>query len=410
MATRDFSYLVAPFTAPDFFNHYWQKAALVMKRDEADRYRSLIEATDAAAILSMASELPPAEVEVIGEIRTSETSGESKNALADLFTKGATIRVRAIERFCEPLGNLCRELEGELAFPVRANLYCTPGNSRGFNLHFDTHEVFVLQLFGKKQWQIFEPTLRLPLEFVPPLPFENDREALKRFRGGRESGQSDIKETEQGPLVLEALLEPGDCLYLPRGFVHQAVAHDEPSVHLTIGIHVLTWLDLLSVALGQAAYRNEDLRRALPMGLFKEGANSGEFEKEFNALGQLFVRDSVFADVVREIAESFAQSRKAGSPAGNHGSVGEVDRFDRETRVEGNGQLRFYLAADGTMAGLACDQKEFWLPVGFAHALRFIAEQKVFKPLELPGSMTDNGKLSFVRHLVKDGFLRVAPD
>jgi hypothetical protein len=407
MATLDFSYLVAPFTATDFFNHYWQKAALVMKRDEAGRYRSLIEAADAAAILSMASELPPAEVEVIGEIRTSETSGESKNALVDLFTKGATIRVRAIERFCEPLGNLCRDLEEELAFPVRANLYCTPGNSRGFNLHFDTHEVFVLQLFGKKQWQIFEPTVRLPLEFVPPLPFENDREALKRFRGGRESGQSDIKETELGPLVLEALLEPGDCLYLPRGFVHQAVAHDEPSVHLTLGIHVLTWLDLLSVALGQAAYRNEDLRRALPMGLFKEGNNSVEFEKEFNALGQLFVRDSVFADAVSEIAESFAQ-RRAESPGGHKDWVGEMGTVDRETKVEGNGQLRFYLAADGTMAGLACGQKEFWLPVSFASALRFVAAQSVFLPSEIPGLVGDNGKLTFVRHLLKDGFLRIA--
>ena len=408
MAKLDFSYLVAPFTATEFFDHYWQKTALLMKRDETDRYRSLIEATDAAAILSMASGLPAAEVEVIGGIKTSETSGESTNVLADLFGKGATIRVRAIERFCEPLGNLCRNLAGELAFPVRANLYCTPGNSRGFNLHFDTHEVFVLQLFGKKQWQIFEPTVRLPLEFVPPLPFENDREALKRFRGGRESGQDDIKQSELGPLVLEALLQPGDCLYLPRGFVHQAVAHDEPSVHLTIGIHVLTWLDLLSVALGQAAYRNEDFRRALPTELFKDGNNAGEFEKKFNALGQLFVRDAAFANAVNEIADSFAQSQSGGSPVGHQDAVGEMSTVDRETKVEGNGQLRFYLASDGTMAGLACGQKEFWLPVGFAHALRFVSEQKVFSPLELPGSMTDNGKLAFVRHLVKDGFLRVA--
>jgi ribosomal protein L16 Arg81 hydroxylase len=66
MAKLDFSYLVAPFTAADFFDNYWQKAALVMERDETDRYRNLIEARDAAAIISMASELPAAEVEVIG--------------------------------------------------------------------------------------------------------------------------------------------------------------------------------------------------------------------------------------------------------------------------------------------------------------------------------------------------------
>jgi ribosomal protein L16 Arg81 hydroxylase len=408
MAKLDFSYLIAPFTAADFFDRYWQKSALVIKRGETDRSRGLIDAADTAAILALANRWPAESVEVIGEIQTDERSAATTDALADLFSKGATIRVKAVDRFIELPGALCRNLEEELGFPVRANLYCTPGNSRGFNLHFDTHEVFVLQLFGKKQWQIYEPTVRLPLEFVPPLPFENNREALKRFRGGRESGQDEIRPTELGPLVLEELLEPGDCLYLPRGFVHQAVAHDEPSVHLTIGLHVLTWLDLLSVALGQAAYRNEDFRRALPAGLFREGSNAGEFEKKFDALGQLFVRDAVLANAVREIAESFARRPRSGSPGDNHDALGDVGRVDRETKLEGNGQLRFYLAADGTMAGLACDQKEFWLPVGFAPALRFVTEQKVFRPLELPGSMTDNGKLAFVRNLVKDGFLRVA--
>ena len=405
MAQLDFSYLISPFTTADFFDQYWQKSVLLMKRAEAARYRGLLDAADADAILAMAGELPSEAVDVIGRSRTNEKSGEARDALAGLFSGGSTVRVKAIERFCEPLGDLCRNLEEELGFPVRANLYCTPGHARGFNLHFDTHEVFVLQLLGKKQWQIFEPTTRLPLEFVPPLPFEDDREALKRARGGGKADQSDLSETELGPLAMEALLEPGDCLYLPRGFVHQAAAHDEPSVHLTIGIHVLTWLDLLSVALGQAAHRHEDFRRALPVGLFKQRNDAGEFEKEFKASLQLFVRDAVFANAVNEIADGFAQRGSGRSLAVNHNMV---DAVDNETKFEGNGPLQFYLAADGTMAGLACDQKEFWLPVGFAAALRFVTEQEVFRPGEIPGLATDNGRLAFVRHLLKDGFLRVA--
>jgi lysine-specific demethylase/histidyl-hydroxylase NO66 len=409
MAKLDFSYLIAPSTATGFFDQYWQKSALLIKRGEADRYRGLIDAADADAILTMAGQLPAEAVEVISRIQTNETSGEPAGALADLFGKGATIRVKAIERFSEPLGELGRNLEELMGCPVRANLYCTPGNSRGFNLHFDTHEVFVLQLLGKKQWQIFEPTTPLPLEYVPALPFEDDRDALRRFRGGKAASerdiQGDIDETELGPLAFEALLEPGDCLYLPRGFVHQANAHDEPSVHLTIGIHVLTWLDLLSVALGQAAYRNEEFRQALPVGLFTERNNAAEFEKEFSERMRVFVRDAVFATAVSEIVESLAHSRSAGSPGDNHDAIGEVDK---ETKLEGNGLLRFYLAADGMMAGLACGQKECWLPVGFAPALRFVTEQKVFRPLEIPGTITDNGKLAFVRHLLKDGFLRIA--
>jgi hypothetical protein len=284
---------------------------------------------------------------------------------------------------------------------VHANLYCTPGNSRGFNLHFDTHEVFVLQLSGKKQWQVFEPTITLPLEFLPPLHFED-----KRARG-RRAGEEDFEKytngSKLGPLAIEALLEPGDCLYLPRGFVHQADARDEPSVHLTIGIHVFTWLDLLSAALGQVAGQNEDLRRALPVGLFKAGNSSDEFEKEFDERLQLLVRNAVFATAVSELAESLPHSR-----IDQRGNLEQDGVVDRDTKLEGNGVLRFYLAADGTMAGLACDQKEFWLPVGFAPALRFVTEQKVFSPSDIPGPIGDNGKLAFVRHLVKDGFLRIA--
>jgi ribosomal protein L16 Arg81 hydroxylase len=261
------------------------------------------------------------------------------------------------------------------------------------------------------------------LEFVPPLPFEKDREALKRARRGRKTGgrdiRDDINESELGPPALDAVLEPGDCLYLPRGFVHQAAAHDEPSVHLTVGIHVLTWLDLLSVALGQAAYRNEDLRRALPVGLFKERTNvgqtteqnAGEFEREFDALAQAFARDAVYANAVSEMAESFARRPRPESANDNHDAVGEiegVDSVDSETKLAGNGPLRFYLAADGTMAGLACNGKELWLPVGFAPALRFVTEQNEFQPGEIPGLVTDNSKLAFVRHLLKDGFLRRA--
>jgi ribosomal protein L16 Arg81 hydroxylase len=454
MTKLDFSYLVSPFNATDFFAQYWQKSALVIKRDEADRYRELIDATDASDVLAMASELPADAVEVIGKIRTRETTGdksgknsnaasgevsdeaagEAANALADWFRKGATIRVKAVERFCQPLGEFCKNLEDELSFPVRANLYCTPGNSRGFDLHFDTHEVFVLQLFGKKRWQIFEPTVRLPLEFAPPLPFENDREALSRAHGrsgSKRDVRDDIAADELGAPALEALLEPGDCLYLPRGFVHQAAAEDEPSVHLTIGVHVLTWLDLLSVALGQTARRNEDFRRALPVGIFNErtnvrqaGEQASEVEKEFEALVKQFGSAANFAEAVSEMAESFARRQRVGSRNGSsrdeqnshdrYDAVGKIESVDSvdavapETKLAGNGMLRFYLAADGTMAGVASDGKELWLPVGFATALRFVTEQNEFRADEIPGLVGNHGKLAFARQLLKDGFVRIA--
>jgi hypothetical protein len=328
MAQRDFSYLINPTSVSDFLDQHWEKSPLFLRRNQADRHQGLLDAADADAVLSMASGLPSEAVDVVGRILPGESQGESANALMDLFGNGATVRVRALERFAEPLGELCRNLETAFGFPVHANLYCTPADSRGFDLHFDTHEVFVLQVFGKKQWQIFEPTT-LPMELVSA-------------RGGGKTRQ-DIDEADVGSLVLEALLEPGDCLYLPRGFVHRADSRDEPSVHLTIGIHVL-----------------------------------------------------------KETVESPAASG-GGKSADDHDAL-----VDSETKLESNGLLRFYLAADGTMAGLANDGNELWLPVSFAPALRFVTEQKLFSAREIPGSITEHGKLAFVRHLLRDGFLRLA--
>lgn len=48
-----------------------------------------------------------------------------------------------------------------------------------------------------------------------------------------------------GKPISEVTLQVGDVLYLPRGTVHQAVAQDEPSVHLTISTYQKwTWGDL----------------------------------------------------------------------------------------------------------------------------------------------------------------------
>ena len=118
--------VVAPSTAAAFFDQHWQKSALFLKRDEADRYRELIGAADASAVLSMAGRFPADAVEVIGAIRTNETSGESKGVVVDSFDKGATIRVKAIERFFEPLGELCRNLEEELALAALQSPWLTP--------------------------------------------------------------------------------------------------------------------------------------------------------------------------------------------------------------------------------------------------------------------------------------------
>ena len=259
MSKIDFSYLIAPHTVDDFFSEFWQQRSLLVQRGEPERFRDLLPASDAEAVLGMADQLPTGTVELIGKTDATEhRRPESSSALVGFFNSGSTIRVKGVERYFDPIAELCRSIERDLGFPTRANLYCTPADSRGFDLHFDTHEVLVLQLLGRKQWLAYESTTKLPVEHMPLLPFDDARDTLKRSPEGSSDAQDEISVTERQKPAVDALLEAGDSLYLPRGFFHQAESLDEHSVHLTIGIHVFTWLDLLSVALVQSGYPELD--------------------------------------------------------------------------------------------------------------------------------------------------------
>ena len=133
------------------------------------------------------------------------------------------------------------------------NAYITPPSSRGFSPHYDVHDVFVLQVAGEKHWTIHEPVLPDPLRTQP----WNDRAA-------------EVATAAQREPVIDAVLRPGDVLYLPRGFLHSATALGEISAHLTIGVHSVTRWGAAEAALDLVrtlAAADPDLRGSLPLGV-----------------------------------------------------------------------------------------------------------------------------------------------
>ena len=83
--------------------------------------------------------------------------------VAALFGDGATVVLQALHRTWPPVIDFCTRLTAELGHPVQANSYVTPPSSRGFSAHYDVHDVFVLQLAGRKHWTIHAPVLADPL-------------------------------------------------------------------------------------------------------------------------------------------------------------------------------------------------------------------------------------------------------
>ena len=107
----------------------------------------------------------------------------------------------------------------------------------------------MLQITGSKRWVIHDPVHPDPL---PSQPWTRYRRAVES-RAAEDPRADDV-------------LEEGDVLYLPRGFIHSAEALGGVSIHLTIGIHSHTRHDLVRSLL-ELAEEDPRLRRSLPLGI-----------------------------------------------------------------------------------------------------------------------------------------------
>ena len=145
------------------------------------------------------------------------------------WERGATIVLQGLHLHRPELGAFCRSLERTLGHPTQVNAYYTPRSAQGLPVHHDTHDVFVLQVSGEKRWLVYEPAFELPLR----------NQKYSAEMGG------------PGEPVHDLVLGPGDTLYLPRGWLHEALTSDSDSLHLTVGVNVVTWLDAFKAALDE---------------------------------------------------------------------------------------------------------------------------------------------------------------
>jgi bifunctional lysine-specific demethylase and histidyl-hydroxylase NO66 len=287
------------------------------------------------------------------------------------FEAGATIVLQALHLTWEPLAAFCRALEGELGHPAQANAYYTPRDSKGLPVHHDTHDVFSLQVAGEKRWLVYEP--------VWPLP-------LKTQRHKPELG-------ERGEVAHDVVLRPGDTLYLPRGWLHEAVTSETDSLHITLGVNVHTWLDAFKMALEECA---EDVA-------FRRSA-VGDPGDLVERLAARLDR----ADVERRRRGRLVASRRP-VLSGQLSQLRALDRLTTETLVERRETVLYDLAElDGRLL-LSFEGRELVFPGQARAAVEALAEaEEPLRPADLPGDLDDEGRLVVVRRLVREGFLRIS--
>ncbi|NXU80532.1 RIOX1 oxygenase, partial [Oreotrochilus melanogaster] len=187
-----------------------------------------------------------------GVRETHNPSGRALPAVVwDFYQNECSLRLLCPQTFSPTVWHFLSILQEHFGSMVGANTYLTPPGTQGFAPHYDDIEAFVLQLEGKKHWRVYSP--------------RRDAEVLPQF------SSPNLTQAELGEPMLETVLEAGDLLYFPRGFIHQGKClPDAHSLHITVSSYQRnSWGDflekLLPAALHMALEEDVEYRQGLPM-------------------------------------------------------------------------------------------------------------------------------------------------
>ena len=364
---------VEPLDHERFLAENWERKPLVVPRAEEGRFDDLLAVRDVERLLTETAIRTPAfRLVKAGETVDGYTTDLSWRpapftGVADVarvleeFERGATIVLQGLHHNWLPLARYCRHLEAFLGHPVQANAYFTPAGSQGLPVHHDTHEVISLQVAGSKRWLVYEPVLELPLK-------------NQRYRSAL---------GEPGDPMLDVTLRAGDTLYLPRGWLHQALTSDSDSLHITVGVNVRRWVDEVRVALDDA---ESDL----------------SFRRTIDA-DEPPLLPELDADAVRARARERFVRRRRPILDGQLSELRALPGLTAEDALE----RRDTVIADLDGTTLHFEGKALRLPERLSLELEFLVTvERPFRASELPGDLDDEGRLVLVRRLVREGFLR----
>jgi uncharacterized RmlC-like cupin family protein len=284
------------------------------------------------------------------------------------FDEGATIVLESLHRYWRPLTDFCRDLETALGHRLQVNAYITPSGSRGFDVHRDSHDVFVLQVSGAKHWIVFDSQ-------------------------------------DENKVLIDREIEVGDALYIPAGFPHAASAGTKASAHLTVGILTHDSIDIVreiaKLAEGEPAFSDR-----LPVGCTQDP----------QALRQAVVRqvdelrawlDKVDLD---ELTERMARKVMGSAQPVVRGQLRQLElvaSIDEDTMlVRRSGAVCVLFPRDTSLKVLLVD-RELQMPLSAQAAMREVAGRSRLQVRDLHRFLTPESALVLVRRLIREGLLEV---
>ncbi|MFG2987421.1 cupin domain-containing protein [Streptomyces sp. NPDC048258] len=389
-------WLLHPAIPSDFFQCNWESRPLLVTRDNVDYFVNLpgLNAVDELITATCGGK---ARTRADMRIIRSDRGGSSfelgtqlhGNGTPDIqaiyraYQEGYSVVINGVHHRSAAVANLSRNLEGDLHHQVGANLYLTPQGGQGFAPHVDTHAVFILQLHGVKHWRVGTP----PKDLQPP-------------------------GAKQGPVELidysDYTLNPGDVLYLPRGFPHDATTSNSSSLHLTVGIHAYCWVDFMIEALGVMADDDAKLRGALPPGFLDGSFGTERISEVFGSFADAIRNETLAERVKMRLGDKlFKEAKVVGS--GHFRSLDSIPSLNAESVVFRTPSLFCRVRSTSSESRIEFATNFVAGPAHLESALDFIAKRHQFAVQEIPGVLNTQEKLDLVSRLVGEGLLQIDP-
>jgi ribosomal protein L16 Arg81 hydroxylase len=391
---KDFSDLIQPIGIEDFEANYWEKQVLHIQRDNPDFFTSLFSIEDLDKVLEYNRPKGSSLKVVKSQQPMNPTVYENKdgslnlNQLYTAYADGYTIVINEIQRFWDPIKMLVENIRQHISHNAVANLYLTPENEKALSPHYDSHDVFALQISGEKHWILYDDAY-----FKTPL--------LHSFQP--------IFQREHLTGAREITMRAGDILYMPRGVPHEAYTTDKSSMHITVGVHSTQWIDFITKSLLNLSQKHIELRKALPIGFLNsesESLLSADAELDFiNILQQVFQKENITGSL-NILGEEF-RTKEQPKPDGHFASLDKINHIHLDSQLSKREGLTSKVTNSASGARISFQGNTIKGPSQIVSTLAFISQQEgIFSVKEIP-FLNDDNKLKLAKRLVRGGLLKV---
>jgi ribosomal protein L16 Arg81 hydroxylase len=391
---KGFADLIHPVTIDNFVDEYWEKQVLHIKRDDPEFFSSLFSIDDLDKLLEYSRprgsslRVVKSQQPLNPTIYENQDGSLNLNQLYAAYADGYTIVVNEIQRFWDPIKAMIQNTRAFTSHNAVANLYLTPENEKALSPHYDSHDVFALQISGEKHWIVYDDT-----HFKTPL--------LHSFQP--------IFQREQLTGAREITLKAGDIMYIPRGVPHEAYTTDSSSMHITFGVHSTQWLDLITKSLLHLSQTNIELRQALPIGFLNSDIDAvlpPNFEVDFiGILQKALTRESIKGSLTI-IGEEF-RTKEQPKPDGHFSNLDKLNHITLDSQLRKRDNISSKVTNNVSGARILFQGNTIKGPSQIATTLDFISQHEgAFYVNEIP-YLSDENKLKLAKRLVRGGLLKI---